>query len=499
MKVGFVYVAPIADVGYTKQHDIGRIYAIGKVGKDKVTTTFVENVPETADAERVIRQMVADGNKLIFGTSFGYMNYMQKLAKEYPDVKFEHATGYKTAPNMTNYNIRFYEGRYLAGMLAGGATKSNIIGYVAPFPIPEVLQGINAFTLGAKSVNPNIQVKVIWTNAWYDPPKDTDSAKTLLGQGADILTQHTNTSAVASAAEAAGKMVIPYNSDMKSVAPNAQIAALVLNWGPYYAKKIQQDRIELMRLKQGIITESDTIYEEKEEKPKMSFWKKLGNFLYHSKWWLGITVFIVGVFVFLIVDYVTKVRPDMIVLLITDDTEMQNHRQQLEEYLEQFTDDENGDGKVHVDIYPIPVSDNIDDMDYFTGNSTKLSAEFQMGEAVMVITDAKANEYIMADETLTDLSEKYTGHENIRGNGYYLRHTDFATKIDYPGNVDRDLSIGLRAPVKTSDSKEKMQKTYDVAEKVFLRVMDDLDNTTEPEDIVTTEPAETAVTTTKED
>ena len=266
-----------------------------------------------------------------------------------------------------------------------------------------------------------------------------------------------------------------------------------------YAKKIQQDRIELMRLKQGIITESDTIYEEKEEKPKMSFWKKLGNFLYHSKWWLGITVFIVGVFVFLIVDYVTKVRPDMIVLLITDDTEMQNHRQQLEEYLEQFTDDENGDGKVHVDIYPIPVSDNIDDMDYFTGNSTKLSAEFQMGEAVMVITDAKANEYIMADETLTDLSEKYTGHENIRGNGYYLRHTDFATKIDYPGNVDRDLSIGLRAPVKTSDSKEKMQKTYDVAEKVLLRVMDDLDNTTEPEDIVTTEPAETAVTTTKED
>ena len=499
LKVGFVYVAPIADVGYTKQHDIGRIYAIDKVGKDKVTTTFVENVPETADAERVIRQMVADGNKLIFGTSFGYMNYMQKLAKEYPDVKFEHATGYKTASNMTNYNIRFYEGRYLAGMLAGGATKSNIIGYVAPFPIPEVLQGINAFTLGAKSVNPNIQVKVIWTNAWYDPPKDTDSAKTLLGQGADILTQHTNTSAVASAAEAAGKMVIPYNSDMKSVAPNAQIAALVLNWGPYYAKKIQQDRIELMRLKQGIITESDTIYEEKEEKPKMSFWKKLGNFLYHSKWWLGITVFIVGVFVFLIVDYVTKVRPDMIVLLITDDTEMQNHRQQLEEYLEQFTDDENGDGKVHVDIYPIPVSDNIDDMDYFTGNSTKLSAEFQMGEAVMVITDAKANEYIMADETLTDLSEKYTGHENIRGNGYYLRHTDFATKIDYPGNVDRDLSIGLRAPVKTSDSKEKMQKTYDVAEKVLLRVMDDLDNTTEPEDIVTTEPAETAVTTTKED
>lgn len=261
LKVGFVYVAPIADVGYTKQHDIGRLYAIDKVGKDKITTTFVENVPETADAERVIRQMINDGNKLIFGTSFGYMNYMQKLVKEYPDVKFEHATGYKSAPNMTNYNIRFYEGRYLAGMLAGGATKSNVIGYVAPFPIPEVLQGINAFTLGAKSVNPKIQVKVVWTNAWYDPPKDTDSAKTLIGQGADVLTQHTNTSAVASAAEAAGKMVIPYNSDMKSVAPNAQIAALVLNWGPYYAKKINQalenkweNKPVWMHLKEGAIS-----------------------------------------------------------------------------------------------------------------------------------------------------------------------------------------------------------------------------------------------------
>ena len=262
-----------------------------------------------------------------------------------------------------------------------------------------------------------------------------------------------------------------------------------------YAKKIQQDRIELMRLKQGIITESDTIYEEKEEKPKLSFWKKISNFLYHNKWWLGITVFIAGIFVFLIVDFVTKERPDMIVLLLTDDAEMQSHTQQLEEYLEQFTDDENGDGKVHVDVYPIPVSENINDMDYYTGNATKLSAEFQMGEAVMLFTDTRANDYIMASETLTDLSEKYPGHENIQKDGYYLRHTDFATKIDYPGNVDRDLAISLRKPVKTSDSKEKMQETYDVAEKVFLRIMDDLDNTTEPEDIVTTEPETTAVTT----
>lgn len=240
LKVGFVYVAPVADVGYTKQHDVGRLYMLDKIGADKVKTTFVESVPETADAERVIRQMVNDGNKIIFGTSFGYMNYMQKIAREYPDVKFAHATGYKTAPNMTTYNVRFYEGRYLAGMLAGGTTKTNIIGYVAPFAIPEVLQGINSFTLGARSINPNVEVRVVWANAWYDPPKDTDSAKTLLGQGADILTQHTNTGAVASAAEAAGKMVIPYNSNMKSIAPNAQIAALVTNWGPYYAEKVKQ-------------------------------------------------------------------------------------------------------------------------------------------------------------------------------------------------------------------------------------------------------------------
>lgn len=261
-----------------------------------------------------------------------------------------------------------------------------------------------------------------------------------------------------------------------------------------YAKKIQQDRIELMRLKQGIIEESETIREEKEEKPKLSFWKKISNFFYHSKWWLGITVFIVGVFVFLIVDFVTKERPDMIVMVLTDDTYIQNHTNTLEEYFEQFTDDENGDGKIHVDIYPIPVSDNINDMDYYTGNATKLSAEFQMGESVMVLTDAKANKFILAEETLENLEDIYPDHENIRGNGYYLRHTDFATKIDYPGNVDRDLSIGLRTPVKTSDSKEEMQKTYDIAAKVLERIMEDLDNTTEPEDIVPEETSESTVT-----
>ncbi len=184
--------------------------------------------------------------------------------------------------------------------------------------------------------------------------------------------------------------------------------------------------------------------------------KKISNFLYHNKWWLGITVFIAGIFVFLIVDFVTKERPDMIVLLLTDDAEMQSHTQQLEEYLEQFTDDENGDGKVHVDVYPIPVSENINDMDYYTGNATKLSAEFQMGEAVMLFTDTRANDYIMASETLTDLSEKYPGHEkHSKRRLLSAPYGFFATKIDYPGNVDRDLAISLRKPVKTSDSKEK--------------------------------------------
>lgn len=260
-----------------------------------------------------------------------------------------------------------------------------------------------------------------------------------------------------------------------------------------YARKIQQDRIELMRLKQGIIEESETIREEKEDKPKLSLWKKITNFFYHSKWWLGITVFIVGIFVFLIVDFITKERPDMIVMVLTDDTYIQNHTNELEKYFEQFTDDENGDGEIHVDIYPIPVSDNINDMDYYTGNATKLSAEFQMGESVMVLTDAKANEFILAEETLKNLEEVYPEHKNIRGNGYYLRHTDFAVKINYPGNVDRDLSIGLRTPVKTSDSKEEMQKTYDIAAKVLERIMEDLDNTTEPEDIIQEETSESIV------
>ena len=257
-----------------------------------------------------------------------------------------------------------------------------------------------------------------------------------------------------------------------------------------YAKRIQQERIELMRLKQGLISKSEMIYEVKEEKIKLSLWEKIRNFFYHSKWWLLITVFIIGVFVFLIVDYVTQVRPDLIVMVLTDDSDIQNRTQQLEKYFEQFTDDENGDGKIQVDIYPIPIDDNFENSDFYTGNVTKLSTQFQLSDAIIVLTDSKANQYIAPDETLVDLESLYPGHENIRGRGYYLRQTDFATKIGYPGSVDRDLSIGLRAPVETYDSLEEMEETYAIAEKVFIRIMEDLDDTIEPEDVIDTQPAE---------
>ncbi len=250
-----------------------------------------------------------------------------------------------------------------------------------------------------------------------------------------------------------------------------------------YAKKIQQDRIELMRLKQGIIEESETIREEHEEKPKLSLWKKITNFFYHNKWWLFITVFIVGIFTYLAIEQITKVRPDIIVMVLTDDPELQLRTDQLEAYLEQFTDDENGDGKVQVDIYPIPVNDDIGKNDYYTGNATKLSSQFHMGDSVLILTDTKANAFIMADETLQDLSVLYPDNSNVRNNGYYLRHTDFAVKIGYPGNVDRDLAFSLRTPIQTYDSLKTMQENYDIAKKVLDRIAADLDNTQEPEDI----------------
>jgi len=238
LKVGFVYVSPIGDAGWTTQHNRGREQMQAALG-EKVTTSFVEKVPEGADAERVIRDLAAQGHRLIFTTSFGFMNPTIKVAEEFPDVKFEHATGYKSAANVGTYNVRFYEGRYAAGVLAGKMTRSNTLGYVGAFPIPEVLQGINAFTLGARSVNPKAQVRVIWVNSWYDPGKERDAANALIGQGADIVTHHTDSSAAVAAAEEKGKMAIAYHSDMSRFGPKAQLAAVTHHWGEYYTKTAQ--------------------------------------------------------------------------------------------------------------------------------------------------------------------------------------------------------------------------------------------------------------------
>jgi basic membrane protein A len=238
LKVGFVYVSPVGDAGWTTQHDRGRLQMEQALG-DRVATSFVEKVPEGADAERVIRDLAAQGHKLIFTTSFGFMNPTIKVAEEFPDVRFEHATGYKRAANVGTYNVRFYEGRYAAGVLAGQMTRTNTLGYVGAFPIPEVLQGINAFTLGARSVNPKVQVRVIWVSSWYDPGKERDAANALVGQGADVLTHHTDSSAVVAAAEEKGRMAIAYHSDMSKFGPKAQLAAVTHHWGEYYTKTAQ--------------------------------------------------------------------------------------------------------------------------------------------------------------------------------------------------------------------------------------------------------------------
>jgi basic membrane protein A len=236
LNVGYVYVSPIGEAGWTTQHDAARKELEKNLGT-KVTTKFVENVPEGADAERVIRDMAQQGSKLIFTTSFGYMNPTLKVAKQFPDVKFVHLTGYKTSNNVAVANARFYEGRYLAGVLAGKMSKSNVGGYVAAFPIPEVLQGINAFTRGMRSVNPAAEVKVIWVNSWFDPGKERDAALTLIGQGADVVTNHTDSTAIVQAAEEKGKYAIAYHSDMKKFGPKAQLAAVTHHWGAYYTKQ----------------------------------------------------------------------------------------------------------------------------------------------------------------------------------------------------------------------------------------------------------------------
>ncbi|MBM3386249.1 MAG: BMP family ABC transporter substrate-binding protein [Betaproteobacteria bacterium] len=239
LKVAFAYVGPVGDGGWTFAHDNGR-KAVEKEFGDKVVTSYVENVPESADAERVIRDLAGQGNKLIFGTTFGYMEPMLKVAADIKDVKFEHGTGYKQAENMRTYDSRTYEGAYMAGVVAGKMTKSNTLGVVASIPIPEVIRNINSFTMGAQSVNPKIKTKVVWVNEWFNPPKETEAATALINGGADVLMQNTDSAAVLKTAEAKGKRAFGWDSDMTAYGPKAHLGSAVINWGPYYIKSVRE-------------------------------------------------------------------------------------------------------------------------------------------------------------------------------------------------------------------------------------------------------------------
>jgi basic membrane protein A len=237
-KVSFVYVGPIGDQGWSYQHHQG-LLALKKEFGDRIDTNYVENVPEGPDAERVIDQLAATGSSIIFTTSFGFMNPTIKVATRYPNVKFEHATGFKQAPNVATYNARFYEGRHVIGLIAGKMTKTNTIGYIGSFPIPEVVMGINAAYLAAKSVNPNVKFKVVWVSTWFDPGKEAAAAKALIDQGADILMQHTDSPAAMKYAEEKGVLAFGQASDMAPFGPNAQLTAIVDDWNPYYLRRVK--------------------------------------------------------------------------------------------------------------------------------------------------------------------------------------------------------------------------------------------------------------------
>jgi basic membrane protein A len=237
LKIAFAYVGPVGDGGWTFAHDNGR-KAIEAAYGDKVVTSFVEKVPESADAERVLRDMAGQGNKLIFGTTFGYMEPMLKVAADFKNVKFEHATGYKTADNMRTYDSRTYEGAYLAGVIAGKMSKTGTLGVVGSVPIPEVVRNINSFTLGAQSVNPKVKTKVVWVNEWFNPPKETEAATALINGGADVLFQNTDSSAVLQTAEKMGKRAFGWDSDMTAYGPKAHLGSAIINWGPYYVKAV---------------------------------------------------------------------------------------------------------------------------------------------------------------------------------------------------------------------------------------------------------------------
>jgi simple sugar transport system substrate-binding protein len=242
LKVAFAYVGPVGDAGWTYAHDRARKSLIAEYG-DKVQTTFVENVAESADAERVFRDMASQGAQLIFGTTFGYMEPMLHVAKESPAVKFEHATGFKTSDNVRTYDSRTYEGAYMVGIIAGAMTKSNVLGVVASMPIPEVIRNIDSFTMGAQSVNPKVSTKVVWVNKWFDPPKEGEAAQALINQNADVLMQNTDSSAVLQTAEKAGKFGFGWDSDMSKFGPEAHLASAIIEWSPYY-KKAVKDALE---------------------------------------------------------------------------------------------------------------------------------------------------------------------------------------------------------------------------------------------------------------
>jgi basic membrane protein A and related proteins len=238
LRVGFVYVGPIGDYGWTHGHELARQAVVEHFG-DQVKTSYVENVAEGPDAERVIRQLASSGHGLVFTTSFGFMNPTVRVARQFPQVKFEHATGYQTEPNLAVYNARFYEGRAVCGAIAGHISQSGVCGYIASFPIPEVVMGINAFALAARQVRPDFRVNVVWINSWYDPGKEGDAAKALIDQGADIISQHTDSPAPLQVAEQRGVHGFGQASDMRSFAPNAQLTAILDDWSDYYVQRVQ--------------------------------------------------------------------------------------------------------------------------------------------------------------------------------------------------------------------------------------------------------------------
>jgi basic membrane protein A len=260
LKVAFVYLGPRGDGGWTQQHDMGRL-GLEKAMGDKIKTTFVENVPETADSERVFRQLAADGYKLIFATSFGYMESLQKVAKLFPDVKFEHVNGFKTAKNISVYEPRFEEGFYLIGTIAGQMTKSNTLGFIGSFPIPSVVRNIDSMTLGAQAVNPKVKTKAIWVNTWYDPGKERQAADTLIAQGADNVAQNTDSPASIQAAQEKGTYAFSIDADMSSFGKKAQLSGTTEDWSGYYIAETQKvldgtwtgDRHTRWGLKEGMV------------------------------------------------------------------------------------------------------------------------------------------------------------------------------------------------------------------------------------------------------